>query len=80
MKQDYDWKTNFRAYEKGGPVYILDTSTVKGKCRKLSPSRKGTGIVIKKLSQYLYIVKTKAAVMVASHDRLMKCTDQDITL
>ena len=33
--------------------YILDTATVKGKCRKLSPSWKGPGIVIKKLSPFL---------------------------
>ena len=53
-------------------MYIVDTATVKGKCRKLSPSWKGSGIVVKKLSPYLYRVKTKAAVMVANHDRLMK--------
>ena len=80
MKQDYDLKTYFQAYEEGGFVYILDTATVKGKCRKLSSSRKGTGIVIKKLSPYLYRVKTKATVMVASHDRLKKCADKEIRL
>ena len=72
-------KTYFRAYKEGGLVYIWDTATVKGKCRKLSPSRKGTDIVIKKLSPYLYRVKNKAAVIVASHDRLKKCADKDIT-
>ena len=59
-------------------MYILNTPTVKGKCRKLRPSWKGPGIVIKKLSPYLYRVKTKAAVMVANHDRLKKCVDRDI--
>ena len=58
----------------------FDTASVKGKCRKLSPFRKGTGIVIKKFSPYLYRVKTKAVVMVASHDRLKKCADKDIRL
>ena len=53
-------------------MYIVDTATVKGKCRKLSPSWKGPGKVVKKLSPYLYRVKTKAAVMVAYHDRLKK--------
>ena len=38
------------------------------------------GIVIKKLSPYLYRVKTKAAVMVANHDRRKKCVDRDIPL
>ena len=38
MKRDYDLKVFSRPYEEGGLVYILDTATVKGKCRKLSPS------------------------------------------
>ena len=67
-------------YKEGDLVYILDTATVKGKCRKLSPSWKGPGIVVKKLSTYHYRLKTKAAVMVANHDRLKKCMDRDIPL
>ena len=51
--KDYDVKVYSRAYKEGDLVYILDTATVKGKCRKLSPSWKGPGIVIKKLSPYL---------------------------
>ena len=58
MKRDYDLKVYARAYDKGDLADILDTATVKGKCRKLSPSWKGPGIVIKKLSSYLYRVKT----------------------
>ena len=58
----------------------MDTPTVKGTCRKLSPFWKGPGIVIRKLSPYLYRVKTKAAVMVANHDRLKKYVDRDIWL
>ena len=53
MKQKYDLKAYFRAYEEGDLVYIFDTATVKGKCRKLSAFRKGTSIVIKKLSPHL---------------------------
>ena len=46
-----------------------------------SRTRPLSGIVIKKLSPYLYRVKnTKAAVMVANHDRLKKCIDRDIPL
>lgn len=59
---------------------MLDTAPVKGKCRKLSPSWKGPGIILKRLSPYLYRVKTKTAVMVANHDRLKKCNDRDIPL
>ena len=79
MKRGFDLKVHSRAYEEKDLVYILYTATVKGNCRKLSPSWKGPGIVIKKHSPYLYRVKTKAAVMVAIHDRL-KCVDRDIPL
>ena len=50
MKRDFNLKVYSRAYEEGDLVYILDTATVKGKCRKLSPSWKGPVIVMKKLS------------------------------
>nr|XP_022308171.1 uncharacterized protein LOC111114176 [Crassostrea virginica] len=33
MKRDYDLKVHSRAYEEGDLVYILDTATVKGRCR-----------------------------------------------
>ena len=51
-------KVYARPYEEGYPVDILNTVTVKRKCRKLSHSWRGPGIVIKKLSSYLYRVKT----------------------
>ena len=59
-------------------MYELDTATVKGKCCKRSPSWKGPGIIVKKLTPHLYQVKTKSAVIVANHDRLKKCVDRDI--
>ena len=59
MNRDYDLKVYSLAYEEGNLLYIFDTDTVKGKDLKLSPSRKGSGIVIKKLSPYLYRVKPR---------------------
>lgn len=59
-------------------MYELDTATVKRKCCKRSPSWKGPGIIVKKLTPHLYQVKTKSAVIVANHDRLKKCVDRDI--
>ena len=38
MKRDYGLKVFSRAYEEVDLVYILDTATVKGKCRKLRTS------------------------------------------
>lgn len=59
-------------------MYELDTAMVKGKCCKRSPSWKGPGIIVKKLTPHLYQVKTKSAVIVANHDCLKKCVDRDI--
>ena len=77
---DVEAQVYSRTYEEGDLVYILDMATVKGKCRKMSPSLKGTGIVIKKLSSYLHRVKTKGTVIVANHYRFKKCVDRDIPL
>jgi hypothetical protein len=43
MKRDYDVKVRVRELKLGDLVYQLDTATVKGKTRKLSPSWKGPG-------------------------------------
>ena len=59
MKRDYDLKTYVRVYDVGDPVYILDTATIKGHCKKLSPPWKGPGIVVNKFTPYLYRVKLK---------------------
>ena len=53
MKRDYGLKVFSWAYEEVDLVYILDTATVKEKCRKLRTSWRGPDIVIKKLSPYL---------------------------
>jgi hypothetical protein len=45
MKRDYDVKILEKQYKKGDLVYVLDTASIKGKCRKLSPPWKGPGIV-----------------------------------
>ena len=50
MKRDYDVKVRVRELKLGDLVYQLDTATVKGKTRKLSPSWKGPGVVIEKLT------------------------------
>ena len=50
MQRDYDVKVRVRELKLGDLVYQLDTATVKGKTRKLSPSWKGSGVVIEKLN------------------------------
>ena len=59
-------------------MYQLDTATIKGKTRKLSPSWKGPGVVIEKLTPYLYKIKLKRVIITANHDRLKLCQDREV--
>jgi hypothetical protein len=56
----------------------LDTATIKGKTRKLSPSWKGPGVVIEKVTPYLYKIKLKRVIITANHDRLKLCQDREV--
>ena len=78
MKRDYDVKVTVRELKLGDLVYQLDTATVKGKTRKLSPSWKGPGVVIEKLTPYLYKIKLKRGIITANHDRLKLCQDREV--
>ena len=78
MKRDYDVKVRVRELKPGDLVYQLDTATIKGKSRKLSPSWKGPGVVIEKLTPYLYRIKLKRAILTANHDRLKLCLDREV--
>jgi hypothetical protein len=78
MKRDYDVKVRVRELKLGDLVYQLDTATVKGKTRKLSPSWKGPGVVIEKLTPYLYKIKLKRGIITANHDRLKLCQDREV--
>jgi hypothetical protein len=70
MKRDYDVKVRVKELKLGDLVYQLDTATVKGKTRKFSPSWIGPGVVIEKLTPYLYKIKLKQVIITANHDRL----------
>ena len=78
MKRDYDVKVRVRELKPGDLVYQLDTATIKGKSRKLSPSWKGPGVVLEKLTSYLYRIKLKQAIFTANHDRLKLCQDREV--
>jgi hypothetical protein len=78
MKRDYDVKVRVRELKLGDLVYPLDTATAKGKTRKLSPSWKGPGVVIEKLTPYLYKIKLKRVIITANHDRLKLCQDREV--
>jgi hypothetical protein len=67
-----------RELKLGDLVYQLDTATVKGKTRKLSPSWKSPGVVIEKLTPYLYKIKLKRVIITANYDRLKLCRDREV--
>jgi hypothetical protein len=78
MKRDYDVKVRVRELKPGDLVYQLDTATIKGKSRKLSPSWKGPGVVLEKLTPYLYRIKLKRVILTANYDRLKLCRDREV--
>lgn len=53
MKRDYDLNILKKAFEVGDIVYVLDTATVKGKRRKLTPPWKGPGLIVKKIYPHM---------------------------
>jgi hypothetical protein len=52
LKRDYNLKVGSCSYDVGDFVHILDTATVKWKCRTHSPSWKGPGLVIQRLNDH----------------------------
>ena len=67
LKRRYDVRILERPYKQGDIVYLLDTTSVKGKCKKLLPPWKGPAVVTKKIS---------SAVVTANNDRMKPCRDR----
>ncbi len=78
MKRDYDLRLLERNYEVRHSVYLLDTAVLTGKCRKLCPPWKGPGVIVTKLSSYLFRVKLRNATFVVNHDRIKPCKDRTL--
>lgn len=78
MKRDYDLRILQRSYEEGDLVYLLDTASVKGKCKKLCSPWKGPAVITCKISGSLFRVKLKNAIFVVNHDRLKPCKDRQV--
>ena len=78
MKRDYDVRILTRNYDEGDIVYLLDSATVKGKCKKLSSPWKGPGLIVKKISASLFRIKLKNAILVVNHDRMKPCKTQKL--
>jgi hypothetical protein len=43
-----------------------------------TPQSKGPGVVIEKLTPYLYKIKLKRVMITANHDRLKLCQDREV--
>ncbi len=76
MKRDYDIRLLQRTYAVGDVVYLLDTASVKGKCKKLCSPWKGPGIVVGKISASLFRVRLRTTLLVVNHDRIKPCRDR----
>ena len=57
-------------------VYLLDSASKKGKCKKLTSPWKSPAVVVKKISASLYRVKLRKSMFVTNHDRLKRCRDR----
>ncbi|VDI08858.1 Hypothetical predicted protein [Mytilus galloprovincialis] len=53
-KQAYDLRVVARQYKVGDVVYKLDTASLPGKCKKLNPMWRGPGVILARISPYLY--------------------------
>ena len=54
---------------------VLNSATVKNKCRKLGPPWKGSGVVEEPITPYLYRLKMLRGSVTINHDRNKICRD-----
>ena len=78
MKRNYDLRVLQNHYEVGDVVYVMDTATIKGNCKKLLMPWKGTGLIVRVYSPSLYQVKMRNRESTMNHDRLKLCKDRDV--
>ena len=73
QKKHYDIRAKSKSYKEGQAVWLHDTSTKVGVCKKLSYRWKGPYVVLKKIDDLTYMIKrSKNAVAKIHHvDRLL---------
>lgn len=76
MKKNYDLKVNIKEYNVGDLANVLDTVQVKGRCKTLSTTWTGPGLIVGKLSSFLYKIKLRGNITIVNHDRLKLCCDK----
>lgn len=75
MKRDYDVRIRQVEYKPGDLVYILNMANRKGKSKKLESPWKGPGVVLAKITSYVYKVQLEKMITVINHDRMKRCCD-----
>ena len=57
---------------------MFNTAVPKGKCAKLRPQWKGPGLIVRKITEYLYEVKLRRRLETINHDRMKPCKDRTL--
>ena len=72
-KSKYDLRILQRQYEVGDVVYLLHHSTDLSTSKKLKLIWKGPGVVVKKITSYLYTVRLRQKWLTVHHDQMKPC-------
>jgi hypothetical protein len=82
QKKNYDVRSSIRQrqFDIGDIVYLVNTATRVGDCRKLQPLLKGPYVIKRVASDFLYVISDKKGDKVHHHDRLKLCLDRSIPL
>ena len=72
-KRKYDLKSLRIQYEVGDQIYLLDHPTDTETSKKLQPKWAGPGLIVEKITPYLFKVRLRNEWRTVHHDRLKKC-------
>ena len=78
MKKNYDLRILEKTYETGDKVYVQGEAVSQGICKKIAPPWKGPGIIIEKITPYLFRIQIRNKVMLVNHDKIKLCRDRQL--
>ncbi len=78
MKKDHDMRINLKSYAVGDAVYVLNTASKKGLAKKLTIQWNGPGLVVRRITPYLYKIQFRKATVTANHDRMKLCKEENL--
>lgn len=80
MKREYDLRARSSKFQEGDAVYLLDSASAIGRCKKLCPIWKGPWLVIKKWSPNRFTIQDPRRTLVIHHDKIKLWTDRRLPL